>query len=34
MADNAGVEGSVIVEKVRETEFNIGYNAATGEFET
>ncbi|HCF28778.1 MAG TPA: molecular chaperone GroEL, partial [Cyanobacteria bacterium UBA11049] len=33
MADNAGVEGAVIVEKVRESDFNIGYNAATGEFE-
>jgi len=33
MADNAGVEGSVIVEKVRETEFNVGYNAATDEYE-
>ena len=27
IANNAGVEGAVIVEKVRETEFNIGYNA-------
>lgn len=33
IADNAGVEGSVVVERVRETDFNIGYNAATGEFE-
>ena len=33
IADNAGVEGSVIVSRVRETELNIGYNAATGEFE-
>jgi len=33
MADNAGVEGSVIVEKVRETEFNVGYNAATDQYE-
>ena len=33
MADNAGVEGTVIVEKVRETDLNIGYNAATGVFE-
>jgi chaperonin GroEL len=32
LANNAGVEGSVIVEKVRDTEFNIGYNALTGEF--
>jgi len=33
IADNAGVEGSVIVSRVRDTEFNIGYNAASGEFE-
>lgn len=33
IADNAGVSGAVIVERVRETDFNIGYNAATGEFE-
>ena len=33
LATNAGVEGSVIVEKVRETEFNIGYNALTGQLE-
>jgi len=33
IADNAGVEGSIIVEKVRGTDFNTGYNAATGEFE-
>jgi chaperonin GroEL len=33
IANNAGVEGAVIVEKVRETEFNIGYNALTGECE-
>ena len=33
IADNAGAEGSVIVSKVRDTDFNIGYNAATGEFE-
>ncbi|KOP23996.1 molecular chaperone GroEL [Hapalosiphon sp. MRB220] len=33
IADNAGVEGAVIVEKVRTTEFNVGYNAATGEFQ-
>ena len=32
LANNAGVEGSVIVEKVRDTEFNVGYNALTGEF--
>ncbi|HEY9903467.1 MAG TPA: chaperonin GroEL, partial [Candidatus Sericytochromatia bacterium] len=33
MADNAGVEGSVIVEKVRESDTNVGYNAATDKFE-
>ncbi|HBW89089.1 MAG TPA: chaperonin GroEL, partial [Cyanobacteria bacterium UBA11149] len=33
LADNAGVEGSVIVEKVRTSEGNIGYNAATNTFE-
>ncbi|HIK29328.1 MAG: chaperonin GroEL [Oscillatoriaceae bacterium SKW80] len=33
IADNAGVSGAIIVERVRETDFNIGYNAATGEFE-
>ena len=33
IADNAGVEGSVIVSRVRETDLNIGYNAATGEFQ-
>ena len=32
LANNAGVEGSVVVEKVKDTEFNIGYNALTGEF--
>ena len=33
IADNAGADGSVICEKVRELEGNKGYNAATGEFE-
>jgi chaperonin GroEL len=33
LANNAGAEGSVVVEKVKETEFNIGYNALTGKFE-
>lgn len=33
LAHNAGVEGSVIVEKVKETEFNVGYNALTGKLE-
>ncbi|MEM9768055.1 MAG: chaperonin GroEL, partial [Cyanobacteria bacterium P01_D01_bin.71] len=33
IVDNAGSEGSVIVEKVRELDFNMGYNALTGDFE-
>ncbi len=33
IAENAGVEGSVIVEQVRESAFNVGYNAITGKFE-
>ena len=33
IADNAGAEGSVIVARVRESDLNVGYNAATGEFE-
>jgi chaperonin GroEL len=33
IASNAGVEGAVIVEKVKEKKDSIGYNAATGEFE-
>ncbi|MEM9923283.1 MAG: chaperonin GroEL [Cyanobacteria bacterium P01_D01_bin.50] len=32
IADNAGKNGSVIAERVRELEFNVGYNAATDEF--
>ncbi len=32
IANNAGVEGSVIVEKVRNTENGVGYNALTGEY--
>ena len=32
LANNAGVEGSVIVEKVKDSDFNIGYNALTNEF--
>ncbi|MBV5257726.1 chaperonin GroEL [Synechococcus moorigangaii CMS01] len=32
LANNAGAEGSVVVERVRNSEFNIGYNAATGEY--
>jgi chaperonin GroEL len=33
IVDNSGGEGSVIVEKVRELDFNMGYNALTGDFE-
>ena len=33
IADNAGVDGGVICEKVSEMEGNKGYNAATGKFE-
>ncbi|AUC60676.1 chaperonin GroEL [Cyanobacterium sp. HL-69] len=33
IATNAGVEGSVVVEKVRESAANIGYNALTGVYE-
>jgi chaperonin GroEL len=33
IANNAGVEGSVIVEKVKEADRGIGYNALTGVFE-
>ena len=32
LASNAGAEGSVVVENVRESESNVGYNAATGEY--
>lgn len=32
ISDNAGQNGSVIAERVRELEFNVGYNAATDEF--
>ncbi|AMA07989.1 chaperonin GroEL [Picosynechococcus sp. PCC 73109] len=32
LADNAGAEGSVVVERVRTSDFNVGYNAATGEY--
>nr|WP_290221262.1 chaperonin GroEL [Trichocoleus desertorum] len=32
IAENAGQNGAVIVERVKEKEFNVGYNAATGEF--
>ncbi|MDP6419162.1 MAG: chaperonin GroEL [Candidatus Krumholzibacteria bacterium] len=33
ISENAGVDGSVIIEKVRNEEGDFGYNAATGEFE-
>jgi chaperonin GroEL len=33
LADNAGVEGSVIVEAVKKSKGNEGYNVATGEYE-
>ena len=33
IADNAGVDGGVICEKVSEMKGSMGYNAATGEFE-
>ncbi|QGT98762.1 Heat shock protein 60 kDa family chaperone GroEL [Candidatus Syntrophocurvum alkaliphilum] len=33
IASNAGVEGSVVVEKVREAEVGVGYNALTGIYE-
>ena len=33
IANNAGKEGSVVVEKVRTSEVGIGYNALTGEYE-
>ncbi|MDQ0190046.1 chaperonin GroEL [Alicyclobacillus cycloheptanicus] len=32
IADNAGVEGSVIVERLKKEKVGIGYNAATGEW--
>jgi len=32
LADNAGAEGYVVVEHVRESAMNIGFNAATGEY--
>ncbi|MEK7085141.1 MAG: chaperonin GroEL, partial [Patescibacteria group bacterium] len=33
IAENAGVSGSVVVEEVRKHKGNMGYNAATGEYE-
>ncbi|NES71553.1 MAG: chaperonin GroEL, partial [Okeania sp. SIO2D1] len=32
IAENAGQNGAVIAERVREKDFNTGYNAATNEF--
>jgi chaperonin GroEL len=32
IAENAGQNGAVIAERVMEKEFNVGYNAATGEY--
>ncbi|MEM8830004.1 MAG: chaperonin GroEL [Cyanobacteria bacterium P01_G01_bin.19] len=32
IADNAGQNGAVIAERVKELDFNVGYNAATNEF--
>lgn len=34
IAENAGAEGSVVVSKIRTSEKGIGYNAATGKFES
>jgi chaperonin GroEL len=33
LADNAGIEGSIIVEEVKKRKGNDGYNVATGNFE-
>ncbi|NSW82356.1 MAG: chaperonin GroEL [Syntrophothermus sp.] len=33
IANNAGIEGSVVVQKVKELEAGIGFNALTGEYE-
>jgi chaperonin GroEL len=33
IADNAGAQGAVVVEKVRAMEFNFGYNAMTDTYE-
>ncbi|MEB3268171.1 MAG: TCP-1/cpn60 chaperonin family protein, partial [Leptolyngbya sp.] len=32
IAENAGQNGAVIAERVKEKDFNVGYNAANGEF--
>ena len=33
IASNAGVDGTVVVEKIRSCEWQIGYNAMTGRYE-
>ena len=33
LADNAGVEGSIVVQEVKKRKGNEGYNVATGEYE-
>ncbi|CAM8932988.1 unnamed protein product [Rhodiola kirilowii] len=33
IANNAGVDGSVVVEKIQNSDWEIGYNAMTGEYE-
>lgn len=33
IAQNAGIEGEVVVEKVREAEWEMGYNAMTDKYE-
>lgn len=33
IAENAGTEGAVVVEKVRDSEWEVGYNAMSGEYE-
>jgi len=33
IANNAGVEGSIVVEKVKTLDVNVGFNAVTGEYE-
>ena len=32
IAENAGINGAVIIEEVQEQEFEVGYNAATNKF--
>jgi chaperonin GroEL (HSP60 family) len=33
IAENAGTEGAVVVEKVRDSKWEVGYNAMSGEYE-